>query len=903
MTAPMKELKIARNYGEKKSGHTTLLALVVAAAPAILVLLAPMPRSPKENTSSQPPPEAIAGFQEAEPVPILKDEKDLQRVDFPRQAQACCMADGSCQVLDHMACVAAGGDPQGPGTICTVGLCAPLKWSQPPVFNPISPHPECFWGWDVESWFDGPQIVADDWACLDQNPVADIHWWGSYEGWEGIDPPLDAPPFFHIGIWTDMLGPPFSHPGVMIWQWTNVPRSSLNERPVACDFHPDAMPTPDGCFRYDFTIPVAEWFHQGPACNIYWVSIAAAYPGACACDGDINGNGKVQTADLLAVMDCLGQPPIGACIKADVNCDGVIDNADVDAVVCLIGGQPPQVCCPLMLPPPEFNWGWKTRPHFFMDDAVQIFSPTAPFPGSPFEMGEPIERQGESWDMAFTITTQNPEACCDPFNGLCENMDPVLCAAIDRNPQGPGTACTNLDACCLPDGSCLMLDPQCCDDLGGIAQGPFSECTAPQACCLGVGTCADIDPLCCTENGGTPQGAGTTCFEAPRACCLPNVQDPDCVNTYPVCCDDWGGQPSPTGEPICLGDANGNGQDDACETAQPIQACCLPNGTCVDVDHNTCLAQGGDPQGPGTLCLSLPAACRPLKWSQPPTFNPASSHPECFWGWDELSRFAGQQIVADDWLCDNAKPVTDIHWWGSYLGWSGVDPPAIAPSNFHIGLWTDVPFMPPGFSHPGVMIAEWLVPRAALNERPVACDFHPLYMPSPEGCFRYDWKIPDGQFFYQEDTCNVYWVSISAMYFLPVEPQFPWGWKTRQHFFMDDAVRIFAPTAPVLGIPFMFGEPILDLLGESWDMAFVITTCKTQMYADIYPITGDGIVDVDDLITLLNGFIDLPSYPEADIYPCNGGDGIVDVDDLISMLQAYAGNLLCPDPCQVVIGG
>ena len=92
--------------------------------------------------------------------------------------------------------------------------------------------------------------------------------------WEGTEPPQPAPFLFHIGIWTNVpagVDFPFSHPGTLIWEWF-VPREELNERPVACDFHPDFMPTPDGCFRYDFQIPEPQWFFQDEAaCSIYWI--------------------------------------------------------------------------------------------------------------------------------------------------------------------------------------------------------------------------------------------------------------------------------------------------------------------------------------------------------------------------------------------------------------------------------------------------------------------------------------------------------------------------------------------------------------------------------------------------------------------------------------------------------
>ncbi|MFH1110081.1 MAG: hypothetical protein V1790_12935, partial [Planctomycetota bacterium] len=318
--------------------------------------------------------------------------------------QACCLQNGTCVDVEYNKCVALGGDPQGPGTMCTNPsvVCTPLKWAQPPTYGPfIAQQPECFWGWDEHSHYQslGCAIVADDWACTTNQPITDIHWWGSYQQWTTHEPPPIAPEMFHIGIWTDVpageisetccycynppmvLPPttcspnprdqaecdqwgggqyeqctyfpssrcmedhceaiqplPYSHPGKMIWE-SIVPRTLLNERYVGCDEYP-GQPL-DTCFRYDFDIPESQWFYQRPSADptIYWISISAFYMG----------------------------------------------------------------------PPPQFPWGWKTREHFFNDDAVRIFAPNPPLLGSEFIEGVPIVTpDGESWDMAFVLTTNTP---------------------------------------------------------------------------------------------------------------------------------------------------------------------------------------------------------------------------------------------------------------------------------------------------------------------------------------------------------------------------------------------------------------------------------------------------------------------------------------------------------------
>ena len=47
--------------------------------------------------------------------------------------------------------------------------------------------------------------------------------------------------------------------------------------------------------------------------------------------------------------------------------------------------------------------------------------------------------------------------------------------------------------------------------------------------------------------------------------------------------------------------------------------------------------------------------CNPLKWAQPPLYNPHSEHHECFWGWDAQSIYRIGPIAADDFWCDDAR--------------------------------------------------------------------------------------------------------------------------------------------------------------------------------------------------------------------------------------------------------
>ncbi|UCC23456.1 MAG: hypothetical protein JSW23_05225, partial [Planctomycetota bacterium] len=85
-----------------------------------------------------------------------------------------------------------------------------------------------------------------------------------------------------------------------------------------------------------------------------------------------------------------------------------------------------------------------------------------------------------------------------------------------------------------------------------------------------------------------------------------------------------------------------------------------------------------------------------VKWSQPPEPVDPNGDPPVFLGWDELSDYNNGPIVADDWRCEDDRPVTDIHWWGSFIGWNLPLPPKVMPKKFHIGVWNDIPDPNPG---------------------------------------------------------------------------------------------------------------------------------------------------------------------------------------------------------------
>ena len=69
-----------------------------------------------------------------------------------------------------------------------------------------------------------------------------------------------------------------------------------------------------------------------------------------------------------------------------------------------------------------------------------------------------------------------------------------------------------------------------------------------------------------------------------------------------------------------------------------------------------------------------------------------------------------------------------------------------------------------------------------------------------EACFRFDQILMPEEYFYQESTHGIYWISIAAGTDTGVWPEHPWGWKSRPRVFGDDAVLIFEPVQPSVKI-------------------------------------------------------------------------------------------------------
>ncbi len=193
----------------------------------------------------------------------------------------------------------------------------------------------------------------------------------------------------------------------------------------------------------------------------------------------------------------------------------------------------------------------------------------------------------------------------------------------------------------------------------------------------------------------------------------------------------------------------------------------------------------------------------PEKWSQPVDL-------ELGYDIQSFARVIDNQldivsIVADDWLCPDGLPVTDVHWWGSY--------PQGGPKSllgFEISIHADIP--PDGIhpSHPGELLYSTILMPGQFTEE--------FYAETSAGdVFQYNADLPVP---FEQVQGTIYWLDIGAGL---SDNDATWGWHTgirSLHNPLDDAVLLLGYN---LDGTYQTYSELFDSQG-SVAMAFELTT-------------------------------------------------------------------------------
>jgi len=234
------------------------------------------------------------------------------------------------------------------------------------------------------------------------------------------------------------------------------------------------------------------------------------------------------------------------------------------------------------------------------------------------------------------------------------------------------------------------------------------------------------------------------------------------------------------------------------------------------------------------LCSMADSGQGPTKWLQRPDESPNGLDVRA-----HLAGIGGSLFLADDFLCTSSGPITDIHFWGSWLNdhlpAPKEDGPPADPGNvqFSLSIHQDVPVGPNNlFSRPGDTLWSAAFQRGKFAVQPWKEQVQEHFYDPMKGevlgtdtvIWQYGFAIPQDKPFVQEKG-NIYWLRISAM---PEDDSAVLGWKTSTDHWNDDAAYGVMPgIGPITWSELRYPQASSidpQLWGRSMDLAFALTT-------------------------------------------------------------------------------
>lgn len=232
-------------------------------------------------------------------------------------------------------------------------------------------------------------------------------------------------------------------------------------------------------------------------------------------------------------------------------------------------------------------------------------------------------------------------------------------------------------------------------------------------------------------------------------------------------------------------------------------------------------------------------------------------------------------VLADDFICTNTSPISDIHLWGSWLG----DQALTNSITFWLGIYNDVPVGPGNpFSHPGTNLLwqQWFTPGQYAETIWTANASEQFLDPGPTNIIGGDSVVwyycfyPTNAFQQLGTPTNskTYWLAAYAK--LPAGSQYSYGWKTTTNVQHDVSVHAFWPGSVPIGNPGWTPtayQPPAGGPSVTLDLAFKMTTCGQIMIHRLAPTNvvvtwqGSGILQSSTIVD--RGYTDVPGFPTS----------------------------------------
>jgi hypothetical protein len=666
-----------------------------------------------------------------------------------------------------------------------------LKWSQPPVEkDPTSRRPVyCGWGepayatrplsYAAASW----TFVADDFRYAGDLPVASVHWWGSYQAWNGDEAPRVRPESWRIGFWSNAPADqryPISRPDKLLWV-VHVPAARVEEGQAGTD--ESLQKSLDMTFEYLLKLQPQEYFRpdQFPSSDIqdhiFWINITAVYTG---------------------------------------------------------------------LPEPLNPWAWQSRPKPWAGGAVkaqfkrdELRAGFSLDPSTVRSITSPLacERQ-DAYDMTFELDTA-PEYVLweQPFTGIRrwasyedeESLAIEDAGAVVKWTQPPDRTVTGGDVDMTRDSPATWPPTICADDFECRATGPITGITLWTSWYRDAlpGDSADNVTFTLSIRQDIPANRSPTGFSMPGKV-LWRKQFSRGQFTIEPMEGHAEGYYSPANEtferdnhlmayqytfkidPSAAFQQTGAEKDPVVYwLAAQTRVVHSPGSVATRLGWQTSTSHGND----AAAWVKAEESYDGAGWKQAkyPKGHPLSGKQiDLAFTIETQKSDAGmilRRMVADDWMCRNDLPVTGMVWWGSYRG-SGYLPcecltsagavksqlaAATPPDSFLLSIWADEPGGGAGFqpakdaakmaatqrsSRPGKKL--WEYKAEEFDEVLVGFDKDPSPTSSIvqgfEPVYRYTVRLPEEKWFRPDGQNSTYWLSVVAVYRDAKSVIYPWGW-------------------------------------------------------------------------------------------------------------------------------
>src|ERR1041384_3582599 len=207
--------------------------------------------------------------------------------------------------------------------------------------------------------------------------------------------------------------------------------------------------------------------------------------------------------------------------------------------------------------------------------------------------------------------------------------------------------------------------------------------------------------------------------------------------------------------------------------------------------------------------------------SPPPPTNPPTKwieYPDLVNGMNVYDM--APKILGDDFRCSFTGPITDIHFWGSWLNnLVGV------LTNVQISFWSDIPATQDSFSQPGVQLWTTNYVPGQFTQQFYTNSNESFFNPNINQIigtdtfvFRYNFCVDPERAFIQTNGVT-YWLTVQAL-----GNNGTFGWKSSGTHCYDDGVWGAAPFPIWQELRY---PPEHPLAGRSFDLAFELTTIQT----------------------------------------------------------------------------